>query len=86
WMSWIEEGSKQGWIADGGDALTPEGHVVRAGDVVTDGPFAESKELVNGFTIVLADSLKAATALAAKCPIFDAGGCVEVRPLAEVGS
>lgn len=86
WMSWIEDGSKQGWIVDAGDALMPEGQVIRASDVVTDGPFAEAKELVNGFSIVQAESLAAATKLVKGCPIFDAGGCLEVRPLAEVGS
>jgi len=86
WMSWIEVGMKQGWMSDAGDALTPAGVVVRNSDVVTDGPFAESKELVNGYSVVEADSLQAAAALAKDCPIYSAGGCVEIRELALVGA
>ncbi len=73
-------------MVDAGDALQPAGKVVRNNDVVTDGPFAESKELVNGYTVVEADSLQAATAYTKNCPIFNGGGCVEVRQLAEVSA
>lgn len=85
WMDWIEEGSQSGWMLDGGDALTPNGAVVQADLSVTDGPFAESKELVGGYSLIQAADVSAAANLAKSCPIFKNGGTVEVRELAGVG-
>jgi hypothetical protein len=72
----------KGWMTSPGDALTPEGRLVDAKKVVTDGPFVESKEVLGGFSIVQADSLDAAAELAKGCPGLLFGGKVEVRPLA----
>jgi hypothetical protein len=81
WEKWIGEGIKSGWLLDPGDALTAEGRVVNA-KVVTDGPFAESKEIVGGFSIVEAETIDAAAQLAKGCPGLLVGGTVEVRRLA----
>lgn len=57
---------------------------VRNGNVlVTDGPFAETKEYLGGFTIFEAHDLNQAIAWAAR---LDAArvGCVEVRPVVDV--
>jgi hypothetical protein len=83
WEKWIGEALQKGWMLDPGDALTPEGCVVNAAKVVTDGPFVESKEIVGGFSIVQADSARAAAELAKGCPGLLTGGKVEVRRLAE---
>jgi hypothetical protein len=82
WQTWISEGMQKGWLVDMGDALTPEGRVVRPKKVVTDGPFVESKEVVGGFSIVQADTIDAAAELAKGCPGLLYGGSVEVRTLA----
>jgi hypothetical protein len=86
WNDWIGEGMKKGWILDSGDALTPEGRVVNAKKVVTDGPFVESKEIVGGFSIIKAETIDAAAELAKGCPGLLTGGKVEVRPLAGFAS
>ena len=82
WGNWIREALKQGWMVDPGDALTPEGRVVNAKKVVTDGPFVESKEIVGGFSIVEAATIDAAAQHAKGCPGLLVGGKVEVRALA----
>jgi hypothetical protein len=82
WSTWIGEGLQKGWMLDCGDGLTQAGRVVTAKKVVTDGPFVESKEIVGGFSIVQADTIDAAAALAKGCPALLTGGSVEVRPLA----
>jgi len=46
---------------------------------LTDGPFAETKELFGGYYVVRADDLDAALAIAERVPFTD--GVVEVRPL-----
>jgi hypothetical protein len=82
WGNWIRQALQKGWMLDPGDALTPEGRVVNAKKVVTDGPFVESKEVVGGYSIVQADTIDAAAELAKGCPGLLTGGKVEVRTLA----
>lgn len=54
---------------------------VRAGKrVVTDGPFAETKEQLGGYFLVEATDLDAAIAIAARIPMARRG-TIEVRPL-----
>jgi len=63
----------------------PTGKTVRGRDkVVTDGPYAESKDLVSGTLVVEAASLQEATELARDCPIFEFDGSVEVRPVLNI--
>ena len=84
WMDWIENGTKEGWILDGGDALQPTGKLVAPDSTVTDGPFAESKELVSGYSMIQADDYDAAVAYAKTSPMISIHkGFVEVRQLAE---
>ena len=49
--------------------------------VVTDGPFAETKEVLGGFYIVEAGTSEEAEAIAAQIPSARLGGTVEVRPV-----
>ncbi|MFO0966099.1 MAG: YciI family protein [Gemmataceae bacterium] len=81
WGDWIAAAMKDGWMVDSGDALTPEGKVLRGANVVLDGPFVESKEVLGGYSVVEAESIDAAAKLARGCPALR-GGSVEVRRLA----
>ena len=47
--------------------------------LITDGPFAETKEILGGFTLIDVADLDAALAWAKRCPL-SRGGTVEVRP------
>ncbi len=61
--------------------------VVRAGDgdmIMTDGPFAESKEHIGGFYIIDADDDEAALAWARKV-VAAIGAPIEVRPFQATG-
>lgn len=60
---------------------------VRSADgetLVTDGPFADTKEVFGGYYVFEAEDLDAATALAARIPAVRLGGSVEVRPIVEM--
>jgi hypothetical protein len=82
WVSWLQGLADQGHIKDRGQPLERGGKIVTGKQkIVTDGPFAESKDLVGGFTLVEARDLDHAAELSKGCPIFDAGGFVEVRPV-----
>jgi hypothetical protein len=61
---------------------------LRSGTVVTsDGPFAESKEMLAGFYLVDVASLKRALEIAAKIPEVQAGaGDVEVRAVMDTAA
>jgi hypothetical protein len=47
--------------------------------VVTDGPFAETKELVGGYYVFTAADWEEATAIAKDCPALQYGGAIELR-------
>ena len=49
--------------------------------LVTDGPFAETKETVGGWFVLEAEDLDAALEVAARVPAARLGGGIEVRPV-----
>jgi len=58
---------------------------VRGGKAtVTDGPFAETKELLAGFNLIQAADIEQAEAIARTFP-WAAVGCIEVRPVRDMG-
>jgi hypothetical protein len=79
WQDWAGGIAAQGKMASNGTRLSPEGKVLKAGGVVTDGPFVEIRERLGSFVIVKAESLEEATTLAHGCPALDQGGSVEIR-------
>ena len=78
----------QDWVATivaenkfyGGTGLSTEGKVIKADQMVTDGPFAEIKESIAGFITIKAKDFNDAVRIAKACPILQGGGnSVEVR-------
>ena len=49
--------------------------------LVTDGPFADTKEIFAGFYLLEAGDLDQATEIAARIPAVRLGGSVEIRPV-----
>jgi hypothetical protein len=78
WFAWVGELQQKG-IYTSGEALMPGGKTVSKGNVVTDGPFAESKEIFGGYFIVKANNIDEATEIAKACPDLPLDGTVEVR-------
>jgi hypothetical protein len=81
---WVDDLRERG-IWQIGDQLTPprRARTVRVRDgkrLVTDGPFAETKEAVGGFDLIECDSFDEAVEIAASHPIAELGA-IEVRPL-----
>ena len=81
---WLDDLQARGiWVT--GDQLAPPRRArsvrIRAGKaLVTDGPFAETKEAVGGFDIIECGSLEEAVAIAGGHPVAHMG-TIEVRPL-----
>ena len=68
-----------------GDALQPTGTAttvrLRSGErMITDGPFAETKEQLGGYYLIEAEDLDEALVWAEKCP-GAVNGSIEVRPI-----
>jgi hypothetical protein len=84
-QAWLEEVERRG-ITEYGIRLRPPAEAVtvrvRNGQrLVTDGPFAETKDLIGGFSVVDCPDLDEALELARRHPSAQSG-CVEVRPFA----
>lgn len=82
WLAWIAKLESAGQLKNPGLPLERSGKVVRGRELeVTDGPFAEAKDMVLGFIVVTARDLEHAVSIAEGCPIARGGGAVEVRPV-----
>ena len=82
WVAWFKELGAQGHIKDPGHPLESTGKVVKGTQkMINDGPYAEAKDVVGGYMLIEARDLAQAAEIAQGCPILEAGGSVEVRPI-----
>jgi hypothetical protein len=82
WQAWMKEMADKGQLRNRGVPLERPGRVVRGRKKsVTDGPFAETKEVLGGFSIIEAKDIDEAARIAGGCPILEGEGSVEVRPV-----
>ena len=76
---WYERGLAEGVLKPGSRLENRSRRVTRDG--ITDGPFAEAKELVGGYWFIVAESLDDAAQIAAQNPCLAFGLELEIRPL-----
>jgi hypothetical protein len=82
WMAWFKRLTEQG-KAVAGNPLEREGKIVSGKErVVSDGPFAESKEAIGGYFLLDVATMNEALAIAKECPGLPYGIRVVVRPVA----
>ena len=77
--TWYERGLAEGVLKPGSRLENRGKRVTRDG--ITDGPFAEAKELVGGYWFIVADSLEDAARIASENPCLAFGLTLEIRPL-----
>lgn len=77
---WMQELGEKGHIKDPGQPLEATGKVV-SGKAVTDGPYAEAKDVVLGYMVIEARDLPHAVELAQVSPLVQGDGVLEVRPV-----
>jgi hypothetical protein len=86
WMPLVNELTAEGRLLGGEELAMPSAaRTVRVRDgetLVTDGPYAETRELVGGFFLLECDDLDHAIAIAARIPVAERGS-VELRPIVE---
>ena len=81
WYDWVKQLSDSGNFK-AGEPLGFESKVVNGNKkIVTDGPFAESKEVVGGYLIVQANNIDEATQIAKGCPTYELNGSTEIRDI-----
>ena len=80
-QDWIISLTKAGKISS--CAPLAQGGRTLAGprSLITEGPYAEAKDLVGGYTVISAENLDEATEIARGCPFLVVGGTVEIRPV-----
>jgi hypothetical protein len=84
YLDWGERQRAEGRLKAGAKLTFDGGRVLAASGehaVVTDGPYAESKELLGGFYIVTAQDYDDACRVAESCPHLKFGGRIEVRQI-----
>jgi hypothetical protein len=86
WMPWVREMAERGvrLPAGGRLELATMPAVVRVQDgetLLTDGPFAETKEQMAGYQVIECGSREEAIYAASRHPVATSGGIVEVREL-----
>lgn len=77
---WYERNVKTGQFKPGSRLGTEVAMVSKAG-IATDGPFSEAKEVIGGYWIIVARSLREAAEIAAQNPCLQHGIRFEIRPL-----
>jgi hypothetical protein len=85
WMDWMGSIAAQDKLANRGARLGFDGATVKS-EVVTDGPYAEIKEILLGFIVVKTETKEEAIELAKGCPVLLNGGNVEVRDIIQMNA
>jgi hypothetical protein len=84
WMAWIEKLSQSGKYVSG-EPLLPGGKLIKGENKkVTDGPYAEGKEIVGGYFIINAKDFDEAVALCNDYPDYGNGGSIQVRQVMKI--
>lgn len=82
YQNWVEKLSAEGKYIMGNRLANSGNAVIDAKNIISDGPYLESKEIVGGYILIKASSLEEATSLAKSCPLAE--DCViSVRPMYE---
>jgi hypothetical protein len=82
WMDWKNTLEKNGHLNQLGERLDGTGKVVWGKTkAVTDGPFVEIKDSIQGHMFVEAEDMDQAVELSKGCPILESDGSVEIRAI-----
>lgn len=89
YMDWADRMRAAGHLKGGAKLTDDAGKVMRTGGAdtrvsTTDGPYAESKEIVGGYFLVSAADYAEACRIASDCPHLKYGSHIEVRQVQEL--
>jgi hypothetical protein len=81
WDDWMQGLAEKGVLAGGSPLQRSGKQVIGSKKIVSDAPYVEGKEMVNGNLIVNAKDINEAVEISKGCPIFNEDGSVEIRPI-----
>jgi len=82
WTNWMGGIAAKDRLVSSGSRMGISGSkTVSPGNVITDGPYTEIKEFINGVMYIRAEDIDEAVELAKGCPMLQGRGKVEIRPL-----
>ena len=85
WRAWFKDMEDKGHLKSIGQPLERAGKTVSGtSKTVTDGPYAETKDVIGGYSVIEARDAEQAAQLASGCPVLEGGGSVEVRPVLQM--
>jgi hypothetical protein len=87
--AWTENLMQSGNLVSLNKLQDAGGRVIRGfgeNQVVTDGPYAETKEVIGGYWIINAASYEEAVKIASDSPQLEFGGTIEVREVEDIAS
>ena|SRR5579863_1550935 len=80
-MKWVESLAEYGNYI-GGEPLVMAGKYVSQNDILSDGPFIETKEAISGYIFLQAENIEQAASIAQSCPLVMQNRMIlEVRPV-----
>jgi hypothetical protein len=80
-VKWVEELSQSGNYISG-DPLENEVRLAKKDQIISDGPFIETKEALSGYMILQAENLDQAATIAQGCPLIGKNiKSIEVRQI-----
>lgn len=84
WKDWVDRLKAGGNYVKGNPLNDGSRRVTGKSAPITDGPFVESKEMIVGYMVIVADSLDHAAELARGCPIYQYKGVIDVRSIQDL--
>ena len=87
YMEWADRLRERGQLKGGNKLTDDAGRILRTQSgrlCTTDGPYAESKEIVGGFFVISAGDYAEACRIAESCPHLKYGSYIEVRQVQEL--
>ena len=82
WEKWVEGIIAKNILVSRGNRLAEDGRTIKNGQIITNGPYAETKEIIGGYLIIRAGSIDEAANIAKSAPIVGTGS-IEIRGLYE---
>lgn len=84
WQSYMDELAKSGKLASGYRPANDGETISGTNKATTKGLYAANDEVVSSFLIINAKDMDEAKEIAAKCPVFELDGSVEIRAVMNV--
>jgi hypothetical protein len=82
--AWAGELAQSGLLVSGEKLRDDGGRHLRVGQLASDGPYAEAKDVIGGFFMVKAETDAEAEKLAASCPHLRGRNWIEVRRIEQL--